>query len=672
MNEAKLRDLGLGEDQIEKLISANWESSDAEANWRNVCQLLADDFPDPSVARELWDLVFHDWKEAERPRPLWSPTLQQIHGANLSSWSADLGITSFEDFHRNSVEAPEAFWQSAIERLGVELEETGEPVLSDRDAAKAQWFPNASLNIAKSCFQADPESPAIVYQRPGQALETLSVAQLQAKANQVSNGLVEAGFQAGDAIAVVLPMTAESVAIYLGIVQAGMAVVSIADSFAANEIANRLRIAEAKAVFTYDQMLRAGKPIELLSRVQEATDLCAIVVPLDNATRGSLRSQDIDFQSWNTLSKDFETVICNARDATNILFSSGTTGDPKAIPWTHITPIKCAVDGFVHQDIKPGDVAAWPTNLGWMMGPWLIYAALVNRATIALYEDVPMGDGFGKFIEDAKVTMLGVVPTIVKAWKASRCMEPYDWSAIKCFSSTGEASQADDMFYLAALANMRPVIEYCGGTEIGGGYITSTMVQPNVASSFSTAAIGLGVLILDGERQPADEGEVFLQGPCVGLSERLLNRDHHATYYEGAPKTAAGTSLRKHGDFMRKLPGGYIVAGGRADDTMNLGGIKVSSAEIERVLNRIETIRETAAVAYSDGGPDELVMFVVLESDEDTLPTQSSLQKEMNQKLKSELNPLFKVSRVRLIDSMPRTASNKVMRRKLRDQLASN
>src|SRR5205085_2488536 len=102
----------------------------------------------------------------------------------------------------------------------------------------------------------------------------------------------------------------------------------------------------------------------------------------------------------------------------NVLFSSGTTGTPKAIPWTHSTAIRCALDGYVHQDIQPRDVVAWPTSVGWMMGPWLIFAALLNRATIALYDGAPQTAEFCRFVQDAGVTTLGVVPSLVRAWRS--------------------------------------------------------------------------------------------------------------------------------------------------------------------------------------------------------------------------------------------------------------
>jgi acetyl-CoA synthetase len=367
---------------------------------------------------------------------------------------------------------------------------------------------------------------------------------------------------------------------------------------------------------------------------------------------------------------DAEAVAGGPDESTNILFSSGTTGEPKAIPWTQLTPIKAAMDGRFHQDIHAGDVVAWPTNLGWMMGPWLVYASLVNGAAIALHDDAPHGGDFGRFVAEAGVTILGVVPSLVAAWRSTGCMEGLDWSRIRLFSSTGEASNPSDMAYLMGLAGGRPVIEYCGGTEIGGGYLTGTVVQPAVPGSFTTPALGIDLRILDEEGRRAASGEVFLVAPSIGLSQRLLNADHHEVYYAGTPKIE-GLTLRRHGDHIEQLDGGYFRVVGRVDDAMNLGGIKVAAADIERAVAGVEGVAETAAVAIAprDGGPGRLVVFAV------PVPGHhvdvESWRSAMQERIGTRLNPLFKVHQVVAIDALPRTASAKVMRRRLRDDYAN-
>jgi acetyl-CoA synthetase len=393
-----------------------------------------------------------------------------------------------------------------------------------------------------------------------------------------------------------------------------------------------------------------------------------IVVPHDRQVSVSLRESDRAWSDFLSPDERFEAHPCDPDDPSNILFSSGTTGEPKAIPWTHTTPLKCAMDGYYHHDIHEGEVVAWPTNIGWMMGPWLIYASLVNRATIALCDSAPNTREFCRFVADARVAMLGVVPSLVKTWRAQSMTDGIDWSGLRAFSSTGEASNPDDYLWLMARAGYKPVIEYCGGTEIGGGFITQALVQPASPSTFSTPSLGLDVVIVGDDGHPARKGELFVVPPSIGLSVTLLNRDHHEVYYAGTPLGPRGQVLRRHGDQFESLGGGYHRTLGRADDTMNLGGIKVSSAEIERALAGVEGLSDVAAIAVEPpgGGPSLLVLYGVARPGAGL--SAEGFKRTAQQTIAAHLNPLFRVHDVRLVDSLPRTASNKVMRRVLRDQ----
>lgn len=620
----------------------------------------------------LHDAAFADWDERQGPPPAWMPDADFIATTNAGWLMKCAGMESHASLHRWSVDQRELFWRTAVERLGIRFRKEAHAFLdASRGVEDARWLVGARMNIVESCFSAAPSSPAIVHQSEGGEIQVMSVARLESLTNRVAGSLVLRGIRPGDAVAVVMPMTALSVAIYLGVVKAGGVVVSIPDSFRSGELAIRLRLGNAVAVFTQDVILRGGKELPLFSNLVAANAPPAIVVPVGGRPVAGRREGDVSWDAFLGAGDRFEALERNPDDAINVLFSSGTTGEPKAIPWTHATPIKCAADAHFHQDIRPGDVLAWPTNLGWMMGPWLIFASLINRATLALFQGAPTGAAFGRFIQDAGVTMLGVVPSLVKTWRSTRCMEGFDWSAIKVFSSTGECSNAGDMLYLMSLAGYRPVIEYCGGTEIGGAYITGTIVLPSSPATFNTPALGLDFVIADEQGLPAGNGELFLIPPSIGLSERLLNQDHHAVYFAGTPGGPRGEILRRHGDQIERLAGGYWRAHGRADDTMNLSGIKVSSAEIERVVLTLDAVQDAAAVAAPapGGGPDRLVVHVV-PRDAVCLDTAGWLR-EIQRAVSTRLNPLFKVDEVVIVDSLPRTASNKVMRRVLRDRSAN-
>jgi acetyl-CoA synthetase len=552
-----------------------------------------------------------------------------------------------------------------IEHLGIAFRRKPDLVLDPKaDVTHPDWLPGARLNIAESCFLAPPQKTAIVYASEGDAgLRRTTYRELRRLAARVANGLEAIGTKPGDRIALYLPMTPESVGIYLGIVLAGRCVVGIADASAPADFAKRSRIADAKAVFTIDRFLRDGKSHAVYSKVLAAEGPRAIVLESDVATAiRTERPQDLSWPEFLASKDEYEAVACRPSDPSNILFSSGTTKDPKAIPWTHTTPIKAAVDAYLHHDVVPDDVLAWPTSFGWMMGPWLTYAALANRATMALYVGGTTRRAFGEFVSEAGVTMLGVVPKLVRTWRLEKTMEGLDWGRIRRFTSTAEPSTPDDMLYLMSLAGYRPIIEYCGGTEIGGGYITGTLVQACAPGTFTTPAMGIDFVILD-DGHEARRGELFLIPPSIGLSNDLLNYDHFEEYFAGVPTGPNGVRLRRHGDQVERLGGGYYRHHGRIDDTINLNGVKTSAEEIRSVIGH-DLVADTKPISADvDGtGQHRLIVYAVprdpKQLDSPDLPER--LRLDFQRAIRERLNPLLAhVEEVVLVPELPQAGPGK-------------
>lgn len=216
-----------------------------------------------------------------------------------------------------------------------------------------------------------------------------------------------------------------------------MVVVSIADSFGADGIAIRLKIAEAKAIFTQDIILHGQRKLPLYQRVKDTNiEIPAVVLSCYGINGGlecDLREIDMSWKDFLHEADDtFDTVYVGSMHFANILFSSGTTGKPKAIPWHHSTFIKPLSDGYLHIDVVPDEVVAWPTNMGWMMGPWLV-AMLGLQSTIALFVGSPVSAKFCKFVEIAKIAHLGVIPSLVKGWKKRNSTKDVDWSCVRRF-----------------------------------------------------------------------------------------------------------------------------------------------------------------------------------------------------------------------------------------------
>nr|KAJ0199187.1 hypothetical protein LSAT_V11C600318550 [Lactuca sativa] len=684
--------------ELKEAIDRTTSSSPVQL-WRDITsrRLLKPSFPH-SLHRLIYNAVYADYDASIHGPPLyWFPSdvdakrtnlgrLMETHGSKLLGAAYKDPISSFKQFQKFS-----AYWSIVLEKLSIRFHQPPKCILDTSNKSKhsGSWFPNSVLNIAECCLKSttkqddENERVAIIWRDErfdNFDVNKMTLNELRHQVMLVANSL-KGLFSIGDPIAIDMPMTVTAVVLYLAIIYSGFVVVSIADSFASKEIATRLRVSKSKAIFTQDYIVRGGRRFPLYSRVVEATECRVIVIPAIGENLDiQLRKQDISWQDFLSISRhlpspDYCPPVYQSIDTmTNILFSSGTTGDPKAIPWTQIAPIRCAGDSWAHMNIQPGDVFCWPTNLGWVMGPILLYSSFLCGATLALYHGSPLGHGFGKFIQDAGVTTLGTVPSIVKTWKSTRCMEGLDWTKIKLFASTGEASNVDDDLWLSSRAYYKPIIECCGGTELASSYIQGNLLQPQAFGAFSSASMTTGFLILDEHGVPyADDeacvGEVGLFSLYMGATDRLLNADNEEIYFKGMP-IYNGMKLRRHGDIIKRTIGGYFVVQGRADDTMNLGGIKTSSIEIERVCDNADvSIMETAAVSASPaiGGPELLAVFVVLKKGFTAEP--ENLKMIFSKAIQRNLNPLFKVSFVKIVPEFPRTASNKLLRRVLRDQL---
>lgn len=590
----------------------------------------------------------------------WYPKLENYQTTPLFKLIKKLNLETVEALRLWTINNKEKFWDLTIKELDIVFKKPYTQVFNfEPSNSRTQWLLNSSFNIVDSCFRNSPDSIAI-YQtdETGHHIK-LTQKELDLNVNKLANGINEKGLTKGDVLAIVMPMNIQAVQLYLAAIKAGLKVVTVADSFSKEEITNRLNIAKPKMICTQDVFLRNGKNHKLSDKVSVVSGCLKVVHFIKSK---STAQNEINYSELFSNNDSYESVACEADSITTILFSSGTTGNPKAIPWTHTTPIKAASDAMYHHAIQEGDVVCWPTNLGWMMGPWLIFATFLNKGSIALFNGAPTTKTFVDFVEETKVTLLGLVPTLVKHWRTKNLLNENVWSKIQRFSSTGEVSNAEDMSFLMQISGGKPILEYCGGTEIGGGYISSTLMEENKPSKFSGPTLGTSFVVLDENMQKADKGAVYLKPPILGLSESLINANHYDVYFKDAP-IYEGESLRVHGDCLEKTNDGYYLVRGRLDDTMNLGGIKVSAVQIEKVVNELDFIQESAAIAYvpDKGGADHLVLFYVGDSG-----TKEEKIVEVQNQIKNKLNPLFKVFDLIKIDKLPRTASNKVMRKLLK------
>lgn len=652
-----------------------------------------------SLHRLLREAAFAGWDtETRGPHPLWRAEPEAIAKTNIARLMAEKNFATYDELYRWSIEQGREFWSEMITRLGVPFINgyipTAETIVDLSNVEEPRWMVGAKLNVVESCFRAAPDATAILFQREGDAtIHAITYEALNKSSNRIAGALVKAGYKAGDKFAIDMPMHLEAVNIYLGILKMGGCVVSLADSFKAPDVEIRLEAATPVAGIFVQETSGGARKFPLYEEVLKATNLPRAIVLGDGGTTPKLlREGDITYADFlRHASDDFTPVALDPEHDLVIIFSSSTSSGkeqagekpkpPKAIPWRAHTAIKSMADSYLHHNMQPGKVLCWPTNLGWMMGSFAIFAALANKGTLALFEGNVVSAEFCTFVERTKVNMLGLVPTIAEGWEQKNLTKGCDWSAIEMFSSTGSPSNPSNYFYLMSRARgYRPVFEYMGGTEIGGGYLQCSLLHPASPSCFTTPCLGTDVFTPAADSDDWRKGEVFIvmrngKGECppMGLSTTLLNFDHHEKYFARNLKSPEGYVLREHGDVLVRHPNGFIASGGRSDDGMNINGIKTSSLDLENYIKdaHIAGLVDLAAIGVRppQGGEDWLVIYAVVS---DPALTCETLQKHCREAIKARNPQLARVHDVVLIEKLPLTASGKLKRRYLQDSYLEN
>jgi len=513
------------------------------------------------------------------------------------------------------------------------------------------------------------------------------------------------GLGKGDAVGIHLPMFLETVIALLAIGRIGAIAVPVFSGYGVSAIENRLNAVGAKALFTCYGFPRRGKIFNAFEVAEQAVVHCPSVEKVfvvqnygELSDEVYYRGNFIEFQYLIDRGKDVleekgYLEPTNAEDPLIILYTSGTTGKPKGIAHTHLSfPIKAAQDMAFGTDVGKGTRISWITDIGWMMGPWLIYGALINGATICIYDgapDFPAPDRMWEFCAKHKVEILGISPTLVRslATRGDDLPKKHDLSSLRAFASTGEPWNPAPWWWLfEKVGNSRlPIINYSGGTEISGGILMNNPLLPIKPCGFSAPCPGIDADILDdkGESVTANQvGELAIKKPWIGMArgfwqERERYLETYWSRFEG---------IWVHGDWAMRDADGHWFILGRSDDTLKVAGKRVGPAEVESILVAHPQVAEAAVI----GVPDEIkgtamVAFCVLGSagnlpamsakreknaDDSTANEEadkmSALQLGLKNLVAKDMGKPLAPSKIYFVESLPKTRNAKVMRRVIR------
>lgn len=615
---------------------------------------------------------------------VWWPDRSTVENANLTHFMRALGVANFEALNERASADPAWFHDELIRFLDYRFQQPYEQVLDLSEGLPfARWCVGGTTNVVLNCIDRRRDTarytqPALVWEGEDGTVLTRTFADLDRETCQLAWGLRSLGLGRGDVVGMFLPNLPEAAAAMLAVAKIGGIVLPMFSGFGAEAIAQRLNDGRAKALITVDGSLRRGKPVGAKVVADEALRHCPGVRHV--VVLGHLATQH-EWQAgrdhwWHELAagapEDFTSVPTEAMPADDpflLMFTSGTSGKPKGVVHTHCGfPVKTALDMSICMDLKPDDRFLWMSDMGWLVGPILVFGGLQVGATVVLAEgapNYPEPDRLWRLIERHRVSYLGLAPTVARLSMSidAEAFAQRDLSSLRVIVSTGEPWTPEAWQWTFERAGQRkvPLLNYSGGTEIGG-ILTGTVIHPLKPCAFAGPVPGTGADVVDADGASVGlgvTGELVMRSPSIGLTRGLWHdRERYLeSYWSRLP------DLWVHGDFASRDADGMWFVHGRSDDTLKIAGKRTGPSEIEGLLMATGLLLEAAVIGVPDPIKGTAVVCVCVPR-----PgiDQDGAVKRLSSAVTAGLGGAFKPAQVVFVADLPRTRNMKVMRRVVR------
>jgi acetyl-CoA synthetase len=589
---------------------------------------------------------------------VWRPDATTLEQANIVRLMRRHGFDSYRDLVARSIEDPEWFWAAVVEDLRIEFFEPWSQVVDlSRGPEWATWFVGAKLNVAWNCVHRHrSDRVAAVFRGEDGARRELSFTELSQQVSRLAERLVELGVEPGDRVAIYLPMSPEVAVASHACAHVGAVQVPIFSGFAAGAVAQRLVDSGAKVAITARESLRRGRTLPMLEILEEARREApalehVVVAPWDEEIAGCPGT--------------LEPLALDSEHPYLLTYTSGTTGKPKGVVHVHGGfLVSIARETAYQADVREDDVVHFATDMGWIMGPWTVMGCGALGATIVYAEGAPdwPADRLWRLVEEERVSMLGISPTLVRALIPHG--EPQtDLSSLRTIVTTGEPWNPDPYRWLFEHVGggRTPIINCSGGTEIGACFLSCCVAEPIKACSLGGPATGMAMDVVDEEGRSlvgtGEVGELVCRKPFPGMTRGFWNDPERflETYWTRFP------GIWTHGDWASVDADGYWFLHGRSDDTLNIAGKRIGPAELESAAVSHPAVTEAAAVGVPHGVKGEVAwLFCVL------APGASADEDEVRGLVAQELGKAFAPDRVVFVPALPKTRSAKIVRRAVR------
>ncbi|MBI3803380.1 MAG: AMP-binding protein [Nitrospirae bacterium] len=612
---------------------------------------------------------------------IWSPSKAMIRQSNVWRLMQRHHLADPEALRRWSIEDIGRFWGAVSDDLNMVWSRPYRQVYDSSDGFPwSRWFIDGRTNLVTNCIDrhlpARADEIALVWEGENGEVRRWSYDRLQREVSRLADALRREGIGLGDTVGIYMPMSLEMVAVLYAAFKIGAICIPIFSGFAATPLAARLAHAEAKILFIADGTLRRGKTVE----IKRAADAASPQIP-------TLRRRVVLRRLGNRIDWDptrdcwYDDFVANrserlptepleAESPALILYTSGTTGAPKGTVHTHGgSLVQIGKELAYHFDVKPDDRFFWLTDIGWMMGPWMIIGVHLQGGCVFLFEgapDYPTADRLWEMVDRHRLTHLGLSPTAIRLLirTGDAPVARHDLSSLRMLGSTGEPWDPESYrwFFEKVGRGGLPIMNISGGTEIIGCFLAPLPIESLKVCTLGHPALGMDVDVFDDAGHPVrgKTGHLVCKQPAPSMTRGFWKDKERylATYWSRWP------NVWFHGDWARVDEEGYWFLQGRSDDTMKVAGRRVGPAEIESVLIGHPSVSEAAAIGLPDSVKGEAIVCLVV-----VKPGHSVDEAALADRIVEKMGKTLRPRSIRFVSDLPKTRSAKIVRRVIRAKL---
>ena len=643
-------------------------------------------------------------------RFLWTPdssrrsSTRLLEFAEISPrWGAPVSVRSegtldYATLHQWSIDCPESFWAAVWEFCGVVASGSVEPAISPElkgqsvgsvSRAGGYWFPNVRLNFAENLLSGRPESEVLVGWDEKGRVQSLTREQLREEVARFASGLQDVGVAVGDCVAGYLPTVVESVVAFLGTASIGAIWTSCSPDFGTEAVLDRLGQTVPKVLVAAESYLYRGRSIDCLPKISEIVNALPSIeklVLVGESSQSKVRSVDntVSWEKFGTPGADPDFVRLPFDHPLVVLYSSGTTGLPKAIVHgAGGTLIQHLKEQVLHTDIGCSDRVFYYTTCGWMMWNWLV-SSLAAEATVVLYSGAPHATTVGldgssrpdilwRLAEEESLSVFGTSAKYL-ALMENEGVSPRlsrDLSSLKTILSTGSplSPQSFEYVYREVKEDVH-LASISGGTDIVSCFVLGVPTEPVRSGEIQGTGLGMSVEVQapEGGRRIGSPGELVCTAPFPSMPIKFWDdidgERYQAAYFESI------LGVWRHGDWAEQSAEGGWIIHGRSDATLNPGGVRIGTAEIYRLVESFDEVVESVAVGREvilQGQEDtEIVLFVRLR---DGLEISNELVASLRQQIRTGASPHHAPKQVVQVPDIPRTVSGKLSELAVREAI---